>query len=240
MDRRHFFNYISAFGIDTSLPALGHHELRVGVVGIGGAGANVLRYLREQLPNLNRTVAINSDACSLRRQSVDQKIQVKDIPDEPSGPDFERLIVVRENAWSVANEIAGSVAGLDMVFLVAGMGGLAGTVISPIVGQILREQNIFTLGFPILPFEFEGQRRCDIARHGAAEFGRHVDSLIPIHNDTFAQAAGESAMMDDVFNQISLSVLQHYLRVTGAVAVSRHAGTDRAVVMNRLSNVSCN
>jgi len=185
-----------------------------------------LSYLAERLPNLGRTIAINTHAGALHRGNADRKILVGDIQDEPISTNAARRLVVRRSARSAIPGITEAVAGLDMVLLVAGMGGVAGTEISPIVAQVLREQNIFTVGFPILPFDFEGQRRCDIARLGAAELGRHVHSLYPIFNETFAQAAGDSATMDDVFNQISISILQHYQRVTGAVAASRLAGTN--------------
>ena len=169
----------------------------------------MLSYLAESIPNLSRTIAINTDADSLHRCNAGRKILVGDIQDEPISTNAARRLVVRRSARSAISEISEAVASLDMVLLVAGMGGVAGTEISPIVARVLHEQNIFTVGFPIMPFDFEGQSRGDIARHGAAELGRQVHSLLPIFNETFAQAAGENATMNDVFNQASLSILQH-------------------------------
>lgn len=186
----------------------------------------MLSYLAEGIPNLSRTIAINTDADSLHRCNAGRKILVGDIQDEPTSTNAARRLVVRRTARSAISEISEAVASLDMVLLVAGMGGVAGTEISPIVAQVMHEQNIFTLGFPILPFDFEGQRRNEIARQGAAELGRHVHSLYPIFNESFAQAAGENVTMDDIFSQASLSILQHCKRVTGAVAAGRLAGID--------------
>jgi cell division protein FtsZ len=226
MDRRHFLHNLRALGVGAMLSASTRLGPRVGVVAVGGAGGNVLSYLAERLPNLSRTIAINTHAGALHRCNADQKILVGDIQDQPISTNAARRRIVRRSARSTIPGITDAVAGLDIVLLVAGMGGVAGTEISPIVAQVLREQNIFTLGFPILPFDFEGQRRCDIARLGAAELGRHVHSLSPIFNESFAQAAGDSATMDDVFNQVSMSILQHYQGVIGADTASHLSGTD--------------
>lgn len=226
MDRRELLQAASTFGFGAVLPASAPNELRVGIVGIGGAGGNVLHFIAEKLPDSCRTVAINTHADSLRRLNADRKIRVNGIPDRPVRSDPARRFFVRCSSRTAIPGITEAVAGLEMVLLVAGMGGVAGTEISPIVAQALREQNIFTVGFPIMPFHFECHSRNDIARDGAAELGRHVHSLLPIFNDAFAKAAGEDATMHDALNQVSLAVLQHYQIVSRAVAASRLAGTD--------------
>lgn len=226
MERRNFLHNLGALGIGVMLPTSMRNGLRVGVVGVGGAGGNVLCDLARSIPNLCRSLAINTHAGSLFRSNADRKIFLSDIPSEPIKSNAFRRQYVQSSARSAISEISEAVAGLDMVLLVAGMGGVAGTEISPIVAQVLRKQNIFTLGFPMLPFDFEGKRRNEIARYGAAELGRHVHSLFPISNDAFAKVVGDSATMDDVFNLATLSILRHYQSVTRAVAVSRFAGSD--------------
>jgi cell division GTPase FtsZ len=70
MDRRHFLRTINTLGIGAVLPVSARNELRVGVVGVGGAGGNVLIYLAERLPNLGRTIAISTHTESLYRRKV--------------------------------------------------------------------------------------------------------------------------------------------------------------------------
>ena len=239
MDRRHFLHNINALGFGAFLPSWssnkqvslreaqrrGNPGLRIGIVGVGGAGGAILSYLAESIPYLGRSVAINTDADSLQRRDADRKILVADVPDEPIISNAARRLAVRRNAWSAVTEIENAVADLDVVLLVAGMGGVAGTVISPVVAQVLREQNIYTVGFPILPFDFEGQERGRIARRGARELGRHIHSLIPIFNEAFAQTAGENDTIDDIYNQAALAILQHFQRMKSAVAASRFGDT---------------
>ena len=239
MDRRHFLKAVNACSAACALStsalatlaaprqepvnsvgrsAAVRNAFRVGIVGIGGAGGNVLDYLAERLPHLDRTVAINTDADSLRRRKADRKIRIGDIDDEPVKSNMARRAIVRRNARSAVDEIADAIAGLDMVLLVAGMGGVAGTEISPIVAQVLREQNIFTIGVPILPFEWEGKTRNQTARSGARELGQWAHSLRPISNDSMARDVGENATMDEVFNHVSQVPIQVYRSVTNSVA----------------------
>lgn len=70
MDRRQLLQAASTFGFGAVLPASAPNELQVGIVGIGGAGGNVLHFIAEKLPDSCRTVAIDTHADSLRRYCV--------------------------------------------------------------------------------------------------------------------------------------------------------------------------
>ena len=84
---------------------------------------------------------------------------------------------------SAVPDIAEAVAGLDMVLLVAGMGGATGTGIAPSVAQLLREQGILTLAFAVMPFAGEGGQRKQVAQAGVRELRLHVNALIPFFNN---------------------------------------------------------
>lgn len=237
MDRRHFLHAVNVFGVGTVMPTLPCSEYRVGIVAVGGAGGNVLNDLAGCLPRRCRTVAINTQSSSFHRLIADRRISIDGTPSQFVMSDDSRRLTVQRRAQSAVGEIADAVNGLNLVALVAGMGGVAGTEISPIAAQVLRHQNICTVGIPIMPFHFEGERRSDIAREGAAKLGRHVHSLIPISNETFAQAAGENASMADVFNQVSLAVLKHYQWVTRPIEASRLAVANHSLA---LTSCACN
>lgn len=66
-------------------------------------------------------------------------------------PYLHRTIAINTDARPIITEIVGAVAGLDMVLLVAAMGDGTGTGISPVVAQVLLEQNILTLGLTLSP-----------------------------------------------------------------------------------------
>ena len=95
---------------------------KVGIVAIGGLGSAILNDIDGRLPYVGRSIAIDTDVRSLRRVKANCKIRVGDARDLPRDHRGARLI-----AQSSIAEIADAVAGLVMVFLVAGMGGAAGS-----------------------------------------------------------------------------------------------------------------
>lgn len=56
------------------------------------------------------------------------------------------------------------VAGADMVFVTAGMGGGTGSGAAPIVAEVAKEMGALTVGVVTKPFGFEGRRRLAQAR----------------------------------------------------------------------------
>lgn len=173
---------------------------KVGVVAVGGLGNAILNELTGRLPYLSRAIAINTDVASLQRIKADRKILVGDGKALPLDPHGARLL-----AQSSLPEIADAVAGLDMVLLVAEMGGAAGSGISPMVAQMLREQDILTLAFATIPFNFESQQRRQIAQTGIRELRVHVNALLPFSNGNIERVAGENASLTSVSSQAALA-----------------------------------
>ena len=99
------------------------------------------------------------------------------------------------------------VAGANMVFITAGMGGGTGTGAAPVIARAVRELGILTVGVVTKPFAFEGDKRMRIAERGILELQQYVHTLIVIPNQnlfrvandrtTFAQAF---AMADEVLH----------------------------------------
>lgn len=219
MDRRHFLQTVNAFGVGAFMPASAQNEHRVGIVAIGGAGGNVLNDLAECLPQQCRTIAINTDVSALNRLSAVRKIKIDCIFGPSVGSDAGRRLAVRRQAQCATDEITEAVSGLDAVLLVAGMGGVAGTEIAPVVAHVLRQKHIVIHGVPIMPFAFESEMRNAVARDGARALGRHVQLLLPIYNDAFAHADAEEATLREVLLEASLTVLQLYSRAISTTSV---------------------
>ena len=214
MYRRQFLQTLNAFGADIVLPAWafygedasvltptsavevagsGWDIPKVGVVAVGGQGCAILNELAGRLPYLGLSVAIDTDVASLLRVKADRKVLVGDGNVLPLNSHAARRL-----AKSSTPEIADAVAGLDMVLLVTGMGGAAGTGIAPLVAQMLRGQDILTLAFATLPSSFESQKRQQNAQTGIRELRVHVNALLPFSNRNIVRVAGEGASFTSV------------------------------------------
>ena len=90
-------------------------------------------------------------------------------------------------------------AGADMVFITAGMGGGTGTGAAPVIAQAAKELGILTVAVVTKPFLFEAKRRMAIAEQGIEELSKHVDSLIIIPNSKLPEVMGEDALLLNAF-----------------------------------------
>ena len=173
---------------------------KVGIVAIGGSGCAILSDLVARLPYLGLSIAIDTDVSALQRVKADRKIMVGDGKALPLNSHTARLL-----AQSCIAEIVNAAAGLDMVFLVTGIGGAAGNGIAPIVAQMLREQDILTLAFAILPSNFESRQRQQNAQTGIRELRLHVNALLPFSNGSIERIAGENTSFNSVSSQAALA-----------------------------------
>jgi cell division protein FtsZ len=95
--------------------------------------------------------------------------------------------------------IAESLAGADMVFVTAGMGGGTGTGAAPVVARIARSMGALTVAVVTKPFEFEGRRRAQSADDGLRELRGNVDTLIVIPNQRLLTIVDKNTPLREAF-----------------------------------------
>ena len=192
------------------------------VVGIGGAGNNVVNRMVKSGTQGVEFIAVNTDKQALAVSSADQKIQIgeKLTHGQGAGSDPE---VGKKSAEESRNNIAKAVEDADMVFITAGMGGGTGTGAAPTVADIAREAGILTVGVVTKPFKFEGKRRMDQANDGIKEMLGKVDSLLIIPNDRLKYATDQKVTLanafeiaDDVLREAVTSI-SDLIKITGFI-----------------------
>lgn len=169
---------------------------RIKVIGVGGGGTNaVSTMIRANIEGVD-FIAANTDIQSLRFALAPHKIQIGKELTKGLGAGADPDIG-RDAALEDRHEIQESVAGADMVFVTAGMGGGTGTGGAAIVSQIAREHGALTVGVVTKPFCFEGKRRKKHADAGIARLKEHVDTLIVIPNDRLLKIATPGLSMPE-------------------------------------------
>ena len=180
------------------------------VIGIGGGGGNAVEHmLRENIEGVH-FVAVNTDAQALRNSGAEVTIQIGANITKGLGaganPD-----VGREAALENRDEIRQMLAGSDMVFISAGMGGGTGTGAAPVIAEVAKELGILTVAVVTKPFNFEGKKRMSYALQGIDELSKHVDSLITIPNDKLLKVLGRGVSLLDAFkaaNNVLMGAVQ--------------------------------
>ena len=168
------------------------------VVGVGGAGNNVVNRMVKSGTQGVEFISVNTDKQALAVSSADQKIQIgeKLTHGQGAGSDPD---VGKRSAEESRNDIAKSLEDADMVFITAGMGGGTGTGAAPTVAEIAREAGALTVGVVTKPFKFEGKRRMDQALTGINSLLGKVDSLLIIPNDRLKYATDQKVTLANAF-----------------------------------------
>jgi cell division protein FtsZ len=177
------------------------------VIGVGGGGSNAVDWMVEaRIPGVS-FVAVNTDAQALRRSRAATRVRIGDSITRGlgSGGDPE---VGRKSAEEDEARIAQTVAGADLVFITAGLGGGTGSGAAPIVAADARVQGALTIAVVTKPFAFEGAQRRRIAEAAVAELAASVDAIITIPNDRVADVVADDASMLDAFRAVDDVLLQ--------------------------------
>ena len=171
---------------------------KITVIGVGGAGGNaVSNMIRSKLEGVEFLVA-NTDAQALQQSLCERRIQLGATVTKGLGAGA-RPDIGRASAEEAIREIAEQLAGSNMAFITAGMGGGTGTGAAPVMAQIAREQGILTVGVVTKPFHFEGSHRMRMAEQGIQELQQYVDTLIIIPNQNLFRIANEKTTFADAF-----------------------------------------
>lgn len=136
-------------------------DFRVGIVAIGGAGISILTHLKPHFPFPSRSIAIDLNQLPLGRSNADHTILVGNGQLNPKRSDRVRFLAKAAEA-----QIRQAVEGLHFVFLLCGLGGMAGSYITPFVADVLRRMNILTTAAVVMPFSFDSAPRHAVARKG--------------------------------------------------------------------------
>ena len=184
--------------INLKAPQLKELKPRIVVCGVGGAGGNAINnMIVSGLTGVDFVVA-NTDAQTLASSRAQQIIQMGLQVTEGLGAG-SRPEIGKAAAEETLEEIRDCLAGSNMIFLAAGMGGGTGTGAAPVIAAAARDMGILTVGVVTKPFHFESGRRMRVAEAGIAELRKAVDTLIVIPNQNLFRVANEKTTFADAF-----------------------------------------
>ena len=174
------------------------HKPVLKVLGLGGGGGNAVERMIELGLSGVEFIVANTDRQVLERSNAPVKIQLGPKSTRGLGAGGNPSVgrAAAEESW---REIAAALAGADMVFLTAGMGGGTGTGSIPIATQIAKAQKAVAIAVVTTPFSFEMGRRQKNASDGLEALRKHSDTLISIPNDRLLQIAPKNLPLDTAF-----------------------------------------
>jgi cell division protein FtsZ len=172
-------------------------EAVIKVIGVGGCGGNAVDHMIAQGVKGVEFISSNTDVQALKRTQAKVQLQLGSGITKGLGAGANPE-VGRQSALEDRERIAETIAGADMLFVTAGMGGGTGTGAAPVVAEIAKELGILTVAVVTKPFGFEGKRQ-RIAQEGLEAITPYVDSLIVIPNDKLMQVLGNKVTLHEAF-----------------------------------------
>jgi len=181
-----------------NLPEKADEDIPIKVVGVGGAGTNVLD--RIVLDGLDKAdlIAINTDVQSLASSVAASKVQLGRTVTRGLGAGGDPEVGYNA-AYESADEIRHALTDARMIFVCAGLGGGTGSGAAPAVAQVARENGSLVLGFATLPFGFEGKRRLAQAKEALAKLRQNCDAVICFENDRLGDMVAPKAGIHQAF-----------------------------------------
>ncbi len=167
----------------------------IAVIGLGGAGCNIITWIAQKGMAGGRIIAANTDINHLATMSKADKFILLG----------ERLCkgygcggypkmgaeATRENL----PEIKAELQDVNLLFLVAGLGGGTGSGAISVVAGVARELGILTIACVTIPFKMEMARR-EKAREAIKALTESCDSTIVIDNSKLSEIAGDLPLKD--------------------------------------------
>ncbi|VEI57524.1 protein FtsZ [Pasteurella multocida] len=175
------------------------------VIGIGGAGCNILRYLKE-----NKLEDI--DYCCIESDKFNENILldsthfIGELEQEIQG----NPQLAEQFAKSAEKTLTEILFNSDNIFLLVGLGGGIGTGMSPVVAEIAHKLGKRVVSFVVMPFEFEGRIRNSYARQSVDKLNLYCEKVWIFNNDEYAKY-GSISLFFEQLNATIKHQIQQYL-----------------------------
>ncbi len=186
------------------------------VIGLGGAGANMLD--RAALDGMEgaELLALNTDMRTLAQSVAGEKVQL--------GPNLTKGLgaggdpeLGKQAVLEVESEVREALRGRSIVFLCVGLGGGTGSGAAPIVTRLAREEGAFVVVFATMPFSFEGQRRRDQAETALNELAVLSNALVTFDNGRMGELVLAKQGIHEAFSAADRMISESIKAVTRLV-----------------------
>lgn len=209
---------------------------KIKVVGVGGAGGNAVNTM---IADYNTEgvefYAFNTDAQVLKNSLAPQTLQL--------GPELTRGLGVggdhnigAQAAEESLDEIHEHLAGADMVFLTAGMGGGTGTGAIPVIAGVAKNLGALTVAVVTKPFKFEGKHRERVSDEGLAELRDKVDTLIVVDNQRLLEIVDENISFLEAMKEVDKVLAEGVKSISSLVTMTGFINVDFADVKAIMTN----
>ena len=179
-------------------------SIRVKVIGVGGAGLSLVDGLT--LDNFNGVehLAVDVDSRALNDAISSDKLLIGRRHTLGMGTGGE-ISIGRKIAEEEKDSIRKKLEGVDLVFLLAGLGGGMGGGATPVIARLAREAGALVFAFTPLPFSWEKSRHAQSVEC-VEELRKFANAVVTLPNDSLLQLGGDDATALECFAEAGRNV----------------------------------
>ncbi|WP_395730911.1 cell division protein FtsZ [Prosthecobacter sp.] len=191
---------------------------RICIVGVGGAGSNVVdRITLDRIVDAT-LVCAHTDVRVLGHSMAPVKIQLgaELMKGIGAGGDPD---LGREAALFSREQIRQAVENHDIIFISAGLGGGTGSGAAPVIAEIAKNTGALVLVVATMPFSFEGRRRLAQAEEALELLQKRADALVLFENNRMGELILPKDGIQKAFNQADQLIAQS-LRAISTITIT--------------------
>jgi cell division protein FtsZ len=209
---------------------------KIKVVGVGGGGCNAINTMLSDYDIAGvEFMSFNTDAQALKQCRAPITLQL--------GEDLTKGLGVGGNheigalaAEESLDQIQEFLEGADMVFITAGMGGGTGTGAAPIIAGVAKNMGALTVAVVTKPFDFEGNRRREVAEEGIAALKDKVDTLIVVPNQRLLEVADANISFIEAMKLVDSVLAEGVNSISNLISQTGYINADfndaKSVMLN--------
>lgn len=182
-------------------------SLKTCIVGVGGAGGNVLDRITLDRTVDAKLVSMHTDIRVLNHTMTPNKVQlgIELMRGIGAGGDPD---LGREAALFSREQIREAVDGHDIVFICTGLGGGTGSGAAPVVAEVAKSTGALVFLTATMPFSFEGKRRIHQAEQSLSQLQKRADALILFENNRMGELTLPKDGIQKAFTQADQLIAQ--------------------------------
>ena len=164
-----------------SCELMSNEQVRIAVIGVGGAGCNTVDRMMKSGIKSAQTIAVNTDQLHLKVVQAHKRVLIGSTVTKGLGAGGFPEVATKcaEMSREKLKEVIGE---KELVFIAGGMGGGTGTGAAPVIAEIAKEQGAIVVSVVTMPFRLE-RARMQKAKWGLQRLASKSDTVIVIEND---------------------------------------------------------
>lgn len=207
---------------------------RILVMGVGSSGARAVAAMRRLNSDLN-AVVVDTDARLLETMEQERCIHIGASITRglSAGGDVE---LGRQSVEKDSSGIRQRLRNVDLLVIVAGLGGGTGSGAVPVITRIAREAGTLVLAMVAMPFAFEGKKIAKLAEEALKRIRTHADAIIRIPNERLLDRTETDLPVEQSFARSHQAMTDGIFSLWRLLSKNGVCGLDFACIHTMLRN----